>query len=60
LIATHDIELGVLSQKHQGIIENFCFESELSDTGLIFDFIMHKGVAQTKNATYLMKKMGII
>ncbi len=60
LIATHDIELGVLAQKHSGIIENYCFESELSDDGLIFDFTMRKGVAQTKNATYLMKKMGII
>ena len=45
---------------HTGDIENFCFESELSDKGLVFDFTMRKGVAQTKNATYLMQQMGII
>jgi len=60
LIATHDTELGVLAEGHTGDIENFCFESELSDKGLVFDFTMGKGVAQTKNATYLMQQMGII
>jgi len=60
LIATHDTELGVLADSHPGAIENFCFESELSENGLVFDFTMRKGVAQTKNATYLMQKMGII
>lgn len=59
-IATHDTELGILSESHPGQIENFCFESELKETGLFFDFTMRKGVAQTKNATYLMKQMGII
>ncbi len=60
LIATHDTELGVLAEGHTGDIENFCFESELSNKGLVFDFTMRKGVAQTKNATYLMQQMGII
>ena len=60
LIATHDTELGLLADNHPGAIENFCFESELSDKGLTFDFTMRKGVAQTKNATYLMQQMGII
>ena len=60
MIATHDTELGILSETYQGSVENFCFESELSDQGLTFDFTMRKGVAQTKNATYLMQQMGII
>ncbi len=60
MIATHDTELGILSETYKGSVENFCFESELSDKGLTFDFIMRKGVAQTKNATYLMQQMGII
>ena len=59
-IATHDPELGILSESHPGQIENFCFESELKETGLFFDFTIRRGVAQTKNATYLMKQMGII
>jgi DNA mismatch repair ATPase MutS len=60
LIATHDTELGSLADSYPGAIDNFCFESGLTDDGLTFDFIMYKGVAQTKNATYLMQKMGII
>ncbi len=59
-IATHDTELGILSESYPGAVENFCFESELTDSGLHFDFTMRKGVAQTKNATYLMQQMGII
>lgn len=59
-IATHDTELGILSESYPGVVENFCFESELTDAGLHFDFTMRKGVAQTKNATYLMQQMGII
>lgn len=60
MIATHDTELGVLAETHPGLIENYCFESELTGAGLHFDFTMRKGVAQTKNATYLMQQMGII
>ena len=59
-IATHDTALGILSESYPGAVENFCFESELTETGLRFDFTMRKGVAQTKNATYLMQQMGII
>ncbi len=60
LIATHDTELGVLSEDHPGVVDNFCFESELKNDELTFDFTMRKGVAKTKNATYLMQKMGIV
>lgn len=60
LIASHDIELGALAEADPGAIGNFCFETDLSENGLTFDFIMRKGVAQTKNATYLMQQMGII
>ncbi len=60
LIATHDTELGILADAHPGEVANFCFESELSSEGLTFDFKKRKGVAQSTNATYLMKQMGII
>jgi hypothetical protein len=60
LIATHDTELGVLATSYPGQIENFCFESELTEKGLHFDFKRRSGIAQTKNATYLMRQMGII
>lgn len=60
MIATHDTELGILSETYPGRIANFCFESELTENGLDFDFKKRQGVAQTKNATYLMQKLGIV
>jgi hypothetical protein len=60
LIATHDIELGVLATQYPGAVANFCFESEVTDTGLHFDFRKREGIAQSKNATYLMQQMGIV
>jgi hypothetical protein len=60
MIATHDTELGVLAEEYPAVIENYCFESELRDDELHFDFTMRKGVAQSKNATFLMQKMGIL
>lgn len=60
LIATHDIELGILATQYPGMVENFCFESEVTETGLHFDFRKRNGIAQSKNATYLMKQMGIV
>ncbi len=59
-IATHDTELGVLADIYPGAIANYCFESELTGNGLHFDFTKKTGVAQTRNATYLMRQMGIV
>ena len=60
VLATHDTALGILAETYQGKVENYCFESELDNDGLHFDFVRRKGVAQTTNATYLMQQMGII
>jgi DNA mismatch repair ATPase MutS len=60
LLATHDTALGELQQQYPDAIENYCFESELDEQGLHFDFRHRPGVAQTRNATYLMRKMGIV
>lgn len=60
LIATHDTELGILAEQYPGLVENYCFESEVTATGLHFDFTRKAGIAQSRNATYLMKQMGIV
>jgi DNA mismatch repair ATPase MutS len=41
-------------------IKNLCFEVQLSAEELVFDYKLANGVTQTMNATFLMKKMGII
>ena len=60
LIATHDLELGLMQQKHPANIQNLCFESTIEQGVLSFDYQLQKGIAKNKNATFLMRKMGII
>ncbi len=58
--ATHDLALSSLENEHPGFISNACFESEITADTLSFDYKLRKGVAQNKNASFLMKKMNII
>lgn len=60
IIATHDLELGELADIHHGAIKNSCFEVTQSDGELIFDYKLREGVTSSHNATYLMKKMGLM
>lgn len=60
LIATHDLSLGELEKSYPNTTVNNCFEVELTNDQLIFDYILKKGISQKLNASYLMKKMEII
>ncbi len=60
LFATHDLKLSELEARHPGGIENFCFESTIKNDELYFDYKIRRGVAQNRNASFLMKKMEII
>lgn len=60
MIATHDLELGALEAENPQHIRNYCFESSLENGQLHFDYRMRAGIARNKNATFLMKQMGII
>ena len=59
-LATHDIALGDLAQQYPTQIANACFEGKIENEQLTFDYTLHSGVAQKANATFLMRKMGII
>ena len=59
VIATHDLNLGVISQGFKDHVDNICFEVEIHDGGLHFDYKIRSGIAQNLSATYLMKQMGI-
>jgi len=59
LIATHDISLGKLAKEYPKNLENQCFEIEIKNDELSFDYRLRKGINQNLNATFLMKKMGI-
>ncbi|OYU55097.1 MAG: hypothetical protein CFE25_09030 [Chitinophagaceae bacterium BSSC1] len=60
LFATHDLKLGAMEQDYPGILANYCFESLIENNNLFFDYTIRKGIAQNKNASFLMKQMGII
>ena len=59
LVATHDLELGVLENQYASSIENLCMEVEVLEQELIFDYTLKKGVSKSFNASFLMKNMGI-
>ncbi len=60
MIATHDILLGDMETQYPANIVNTCFEGKIENDQLTFDYKLHRGLAQRANATFLMKKMGII
>lgn len=60
LVATHDLELGDLQQALPNNVQNLCFESEIIQGDLLFDYHLREGLAKNKNATFLMRKMGIV
>ncbi len=59
-IATHDLALGEMENTFHGKIINYSFEANIKNDQLSFDYKLKRGVAQTMNATFLMRKMGII
>jgi len=59
IVATHDLGLTELAQNIPSI-KNQCFEVQLHNDELNFDYKLSNGVTRTMNATFLMKKMGII
>ena len=60
LIATHDLAMGELAKEFPEQVENFCFEATIENDQLSFDYKLKPGLAQKMNATFLMRKMGIL
>ncbi len=59
LISTHDLELAKLEDVLNGQLENICFEVDVIDDKLSFDYTVKKGVSKSFNATKLMESIGI-
>ena len=59
-IATHDIEVCLTTNDFPDILINKCFEVEIINNDLHFDFILRDGICKNKSATFLMKKLGVI
>ncbi|WP_418262606.1 MutS-related protein [Flavobacterium faecale] len=59
-IATHDIEVCLTTHNFPESLINKCFEVEIQNDDLYFDYKLREGVCQNKSASFLMKKMGVI
>ncbi|MDR0802082.1 DNA mismatch repair protein MutS [Fluviicola sp.] len=60
MIATHDLEVCETTKAHPAYLCNKCFEVEIRDNDLFFDYILRDGICRNKSATFIMKKYQII
>ncbi len=60
IIATHDLKLTEMEKEYPENITNLCFEIDILDNEMHFDYKLKSGITKMMNATFLMKKMGII
>ncbi len=59
-IATHDLEVCNTTDHYPHYLKNMCFEVEIINDELVFDYRLRAGICKNKSATFLMKKMNII
>ncbi len=59
IIATHDLSL-CEAAKELPQIKNYYFDAEIIDDELHFDYKFKNGICQNMNASFLLKKMGIV
>ena len=59
IIATHDLSLCEI-ESTQTAVKNYYFDAEIKNNELYFDYKLKQGVCQNMNASFLLKKMGII
>lgn len=59
IIATHDLSLTNLADKYPSIINQY-FDTEINGEEISFDYTIREGVAKNMNASFLLRKMGLI
>ena len=59
IIATHDLSLCEVAQEHSQI-QNHYFDAQIVEGELYFDYTFKPGICQNMNASFLLKKMGIV
>ena len=59
IIATHDLSLCTTAEDFDAV-NNYYFDAEIIDDELYFDYTFKKGICQNMNASFLLKKMGIV
>lgn len=59
IIATHDLSLCEVAEELPQV-KNYYFDAEIVNNELHFDYTFKQGICQNMNASFLLKKMGIV
>ncbi|MBP2831725.1 DNA mismatch repair protein MutS [Aquimarina sp. U1-2] len=59
IIATHDLSLCAIAEDLPQVQNRF-FDAQIVDNELYFDYKFKEGICQNMNASFLLKKMGIV
>lgn len=59
IIATHDLSLTQLANVYTSVINKY-FDTEINGDDISFDYCIRNGVAKNMNASFLLRKMGLI
>jgi DNA mismatch repair ATPase MutS len=59
MVSTHDLELADLEKESKGHIRNYHFKEYYKDNKIFFDYLLRKGVSDTRNAIFLMTMVGV-
>lgn len=59
MIATHDLSLCEVAKKNDKV-ENYYFDAYIKNDELSFDYKLKKGICKNMNASFLLKRMGIV
>jgi len=59
IIATHDLSLTEVAHEYDSI-SNYFFDADITNDVLTFDYKFKDGVATNMNASFLLRKMGIV
>jgi len=60
IIATHDLEVCKLEEAYPDVLSNRNFSVEIVNNELAFDYKLRQGICNSKSASFMMKKMGVI
>jgi len=59
IIATHDLSLTELANVYPSVVNKY-FDTEINGDDISFDYCIRNGVAKNMNASFLLRKMGLI
>ncbi|MDT0606086.1 MutS-related protein [Croceitalea rosinachiae] len=59
IIATHDLSLCTVADSTNEV-KNYYFDAQIKNDELFFDYKFREGICQNMNASFLLKKMGIV